>query len=181
MKSNKDKGIEYFHKRDFVLAQFYLSIALQKDSNNKELQFLSLLSSIAVKDEQEACAIFEIYCENRDKKESIDFSIFDKIFDINEYIFYELQQQIEVENGINFDDFLLILKNRNNFKETVEDLLLSSRLFITKKADFIIFLDLLLSNGYKDIFFKYVEKALAFFPYDASLRNIFINAKKDRK
>jgi hypothetical protein len=49
----------------------------------------------------------------------------------------------------------------------------STKVIITKKEDFIEFLDILIENGYYDMAFNYLENALNIFPIDKQLRQLF--------
>jgi uncharacterized protein YllA (UPF0747 family) len=59
-----------------------------------------------------------------------------------------------------------------DFKQTFENIMFSTRVIITAKADFIDFLDQLLHNGFKEMGLSYLESALKTYPNDDKLSKL---------
>ncbi len=48
----------------------------------------------------------------------------------------------------------------------------SSKVIITKKEDFLTFLDMLIDNGYNEMALNYLENAITIYPTDLQLREL---------
>ncbi|MFV0481950.1 MAG: tetratricopeptide repeat protein [Campylobacteraceae bacterium] len=181
--ANKEKGIDSFYKKNFNLAQFYFSLALGENEEDEELKLFLLLSGIAKEKEEDAFMILDLYKKSKDKNISFDFDMIDRFLKENEKkehkIFDEINSVIEGEDGIIFDDFLTIMRIRGEFKKAFEDTMCSTKLIISRREDFVMFLNLLLDNGYQDMSLGYIEKALSLFPTDKYFQGLLIKASKE--
>ncbi len=92
-----------------------------------------------------------------------------------------MRDRIELEDGILYQDFKDIVNSGESFKDTFENIMFSTRVIITKKEDFIDFLDNLIEYGYTDMALTYLENALGSFPADESLRKLLQKLAKGEK
>lgn len=182
MISYKKHGIKNFINRNFKNAMLYFSLALQKKPEDKELRTYLTLANLAKEREEEAMSLFEFYrasLDDEDFKEGEEDM--EKIIDslevglekINSFFeAKELDSFLLEENGITYKDFLDLVKERGSFARTFEDIMFSTRVLISKKEDFIHFLNLLVDNGFTQMALNYLESAVSLFPGDASLQDI---------
>lgn len=182
MISHKRYGIKNFLKHDFENAMLHFSLALQEDPKNKELQTYLNLSALAKEKKEEAIALFEFYVASLKNKEDLG-----QDQDLNEVIdslqlgleklhsifeAKELDSFILEENGITYEDFLELVEQRGSFSRAFEDIMFSTRVLISKKEDFIHFLNLLVDNGFTQMALNYLESAVSLFPGDSSLQDV---------
>lgn len=172
------KGIECFFKKSFDSALLNFSLALNETDDSKEARIGAILCDLAMEKEDEAGALFEYYLLSKDSgvKNSEDIiediinSVELSLEDI-EKLFSETQiaAKINEENGIAYEDFMRIVKDKNNFNEAFENIMFSTKVIISSKEDFMDFLNHLIDNGYKEISLNYLESAMKMFPNDQKL------------
>ncbi len=174
-------GIDSFYKRDYALALFYFSLALQEDPQSQDAKLGAILCDMASEKEIVANALFEYYFlskesdsdGNEDIMEEIiglvDNSV-ESIYDMIEK--KEFEQALAMENGIEYEDFKEFMQRRGSFKKAFEDIMFSTKVLISKKEDFIDFLEMLIENGFADISLNYLESAISVFPNDKKLRSL---------
>ncbi|MFA6756510.1 MAG: tetratricopeptide repeat protein [Sulfurospirillaceae bacterium] len=179
----KSLGIECFLAREFNRALFYFSLAFKEDPNDKELRMFIILTDLAAQKEEEAYSLFEYYTLNEENSTEND-ALLEEIIDSLEIgpdkllsIFENqiLQTHIDEEDGISYDDFMELVKTRS-FKEAFENIMFSTKVIISKKEDFIDFLDKLIEHGFIDISFKYLENAVSIFPNEIKFHNLLKKA-----
>ncbi len=171
---------ESFSKADFKSALEKFSMVLQNYPNSIEAQNCVILSEMALIGEGGAEALFDYYEilkeEDAEQADSIMSSILEdmdgSIDKIRDIFAQPLRDRLEFEDGILYDDFKKIVDEDNNFKEVFENIMFSTKVIITKKEDFIDFLDNLIENGFGEMALSYLENALGAFPADLSLRKL---------
>lgn len=180
--SHKKKGLESFNLKNFKNALFHFSLALEKNPNDKELQTYAILSDLANEREDEAIALYEYYnislAEQKENSEqelldiinSLDTSI-EKLNSLFEH--QSLEAHLEEQNGISYEDFIELVEKRGSFKKTFQDIMFSTKVIITKKDDFVHFLNLLVDHNFIEMALNYLESAVKIFPTDEAIRSIF--------
>lgn len=172
------KGIECFFKKSFDTALLNFSLALKEVDDSKEARIGAILSDLAMEKEDEAGALFEYYLLSKDSgvKDSEDIieeiinSVELSLEDIEKlFIENQIETKLNEESGIAYEDFLNVVKDKNNFTEAFENIMFSTKVIIHKKEDFLDFLEQLLENGYKEISLNYLETAIKMFPNDEKL------------
>ncbi len=181
MNIHKRRGIKSFLNKNYKNAMTHFSLALQEKPKNKELRIYLNLASLAKAKEDEAVSLFEFYRASRKDKNSKKPRDFEKIIDSLQVSLEKIQSLFEgrdierlliEENGITYEDFLLLVEKRGGFARAFEDIMFSTKVLISKKEDFIHFLNLLVDNGFKEMALNYLENALLMFPAESSLRDI---------
>ena len=125
-------------------------------------------------------ALFDYYeILKEDDKEQADFIMEDilqnmdgSIEKLSEVFAEPLRDRLELEDGILYQDFKSIIDEGESFKETFENIMFSTRVIITKKEDFIDFLDNLIDNDFQEMALTYLENALSVYPSDELLRKL---------
>jgi len=176
-------GIESFYKKDYSLALFYFSLALQEDPESEDARLGAILTDMASEKETEAEALFEYYLLSKENgKENIE-DIINLVGSSAESIYgliekKELQYAIDEENGIEYEDFKELIKQRGSFKKAFEDIMFSTKVLISKKEDFVDFLEKLIDNGFTEMSLNYLESAINIFPNDKKLLNLVDRARQ---
>jgi len=171
---------ESFSKADFKHALEQFAQVLQNFPNSKEAYNGVILSEMAMSGEGGAEALFDYYeILKEDDKEQADF-IMEEILQnmdgsiekLSEVFAEPLRDRLELEDGILYQDFKAIINEGDSFKETFENIMFSTRVIITKKEDFIDFLDNLIDNDFQEMALTYLENALSVYPSDDLLRKL---------
>ena len=169
-----------FSKADFKNALEQFAQVLQSYPNSKEAYNGVILSEMAMSGEGGAEALFDYYeILKEEDKEQADF-IMEEILQnmdgslekLGEVFAEPLRDRLELEDGILYQDFKAIIDKGESFKETFENIMFSTRVIITKKEDFIDFLDNLIDNDFQEMALTYLENALSVYPSDEPLRKL---------
>ena len=169
-----------FSKADFKNALEQFAQVLQNYPNSKEAYNGVILSEMAMSGEGGAEALFDYYeILKEDDKEQADF-IMEEILQnmdgslekLSEVFAEPLRDRLELEDGILYQDFKAIIDEGDSFKETFENIMFSTRVIITKKEDFLDFLDNLIENDFQEMALTYLENALSVYPSDDLLRKL---------
>ena len=171
---------ESFSKADFKNALEQFARVLQNYPNSKEAYNGVILSEMAMSGEGGAEALFDYYeILKEDDKEQADF-IMEEILQnmdgslekLSDVFAEPLRDRLELEDGILYQDFKAIIDEGESFKETFENIMFSTRVIITKKEDFIDFLENLIDNDFHEMALTYLENALSVYPSDDLLRKL---------
>lgn len=177
-----------FQKKDYSKALHYYALALAERPGNKELKIGAMLCDLAEEMPEEAHALFDYYLiarkENRSEAETlleqILASIDTNITIASNLIADTVRENAIYENGISYEDFLEIVRDKENFKEAFEDVIFSTKVVLTDKDEFLAFLDLLIDNGYGEMALSYIEGANALFPLDDKIREMLVKISRSR-
>jgi len=180
---------ESFSKSDYKKALEKFAAVLQNYPNSKEAYNGVILSEMAMSGEGGAEALFDYYEilkeENKEQADQIMSEILKNIDGtiekLSEVFAEPLRDRLELEDGIFYEDFKAIVEKTNNFKETFENIMFSTRVIITHKADFVDFLNRLIENGFSEMALSYLENALAAYPTDMELRKVLKKLVKVKK
>ncbi len=181
MSKSKEYGIENFLKKRYDNAIFHFSLALQENVNDLELQTYLNLAYLAKTNEYEATMLFSLYSQNAISSID-DLQALNRLSDFAQSSFedidYEEEMMLQAQNGISYKDFLQLVKQRGSFTKAFEDIMFCTKVLISKKDDFLHFLNLLVENGYEQMALNYLENASFLFPAEPALQEI---AKKVSK
>ena len=171
---------ESFSQADYKNALEKFAYVLQNFPNSKEAYNGVILSEMAMSGEGGAEALFDYYeILKEDDQEAADTIMGDILQNIDgtleklgEIFSQPLRDRIELEDGILYQDFKDIVNSGESFKDTFENIMFSTRVIITKKEDFIDFLDNLIEHDYTDMALTYLENAIGTYPADEPLRKL---------
>ena len=178
-----------FSQADYKNALEKFAYVLQNFPNSKEAYNGVILSEMAMSGEGGAEALFDYYEILREEDQEEADAIMGEILQnmdgtldkLGEIFADPIRDRIELEDGILYQDFKNILESGENFRDTFENIMFSTRVIITKKEDFIDFLDNLIEHDYTDMALTYLENALGTFPADESLRKLLKKLAKGKK
>ena len=74
-----------------------------------------------------------------------------------------------------------LLTEGDDFKTTFENIMFSTKVIITKKEDFLDFLDKLIEHNFVDMALNYLENALSIYPDDALLSKLLKKLAQGKK
>lgn len=171
---------ESFSKAEYKSALEKFAEVLQNYPHSKEAYNGVILSEMAMSGEDGAEALFDYYevLKEEDKEEAdvimgeILNNMDGTLEKLSEAFTKPLREKIEYEDGILYSDFLKLLEDGSDFKEIFENIMFSTRVIITKKEDFIDFLDKLIEHGFTEMALTYLENALTVYPSDKLLTEL---------
>lgn len=169
-----------FSQADYKNALEKFAYVLQNYPNSKEAYNGVILSEMAMSGEGGAEALFDYYEILKEEDQEAADSIMGDILQnmdgtlekLGEIFAEPLRERIELEDGILYQDFKNIIERGESFKDTFENIMFSTKVIITEKADFIDFLENLMDHGYADMALSYLENALSVYPSDVLLRKL---------
>ena len=178
-----------FSKSDYKNALEQFATVLQNFPNSKEAYNGVILAEMAMSGEGGAEALFDYYeILKEEDKEQADTIMGDilqnmdgSLEKLSEVFAEPLRDRLEFEDGILYKDFKAIIDNGDSFKETFENIMFSTRVIITKKEDFVDFLDNLIEHGFTEMALTYLENALSIYPSDELLRKLLKKLAKGMK
>lgn len=185
----KERGIDSFYQRDFKNALFNFSLALREAPEDKEVRMCAILADLALEKEEEAMALFEYYTMSRSEENADSEAILEEIIDSLDVGLEKLaslfesqsvEDRLQEENGITYEDFITLIHERGDFRKAFEDIMFSTKVLISKKEDFIDFLELLIDNGFTEMSLSYLESAVSMFPGDDRLQILFQKAQEQQ-
>ena len=180
VKRYKKEAQKAFNQAKYDLALKFYSLALSIDPSDIDLKVGAVLCDFAKEDEDEAISLFDFYLSSSllgsDKNE-----LYDEILETINYeddFFISLLESINdftnsVENGVEFNDFLEIAKQRGDMKRSLEDVMFSAKIIINSKEDMMDFIALLFKYDFKDEALVYLENAINIYPGDTYFEEKF--------
>jgi tetratricopeptide (TPR) repeat protein len=171
------KAKESFSQSKFRDAMNQFGQVLQNYPNSKEAFNGVILSEMALSGEGGAEALFDYYeVLKEEDRESADIimndilqNMDDSLEQLSEIFTQPLKERLEYEDGILYEDFKVLIESGNSFKETFENIMFSTKVIITRKEDFLNFLDNLIENNFTEMALSYLENALSIYPSDEIL------------
>ena len=171
---------ESFSKAEYKSALEKFAEVLQNYPNSKEAFNGVILSEMALSGEDGAEALFDYYeVLKEEDKEQADIimgeileSIDGSLEKLSEVFAEPLRERLEYEDGILYGDFKKLIDDGGDFKEVFENIMFSTRVIITKKEDFIDFLEKLIAHGFSEMALTYLENALSVYPTEKALRKL---------
>ncbi len=178
-----------FSKSDYKNALEKFAMVLQNYPHSKEAYNGVILSEMALSGEAGAEALFDYYeVLKEEDKENAD-SIINELLQnmdgaldkLGEILAEPLSSTLEAENGILYQDFKKLVAEDGDFKEIFENIMFSTRVIITKKDDFIDFLDNLIENNFTEMALTYLESAISTYSNNQQFVKLFDKLSKGKK
>lgn len=181
------QGTDAFFEKRFSDAMRYFSLELSIHPLSKQARIGAILTDMALQSEEQAMALFEYYLVTKENGtqdcEEMMENLIDAVENNTESLTNlltdaSLEDKINAENGIRYEDFLELIKSRGSFKEAFEDIMFSTKVIISKKEDFVDFLAQLIDNGFVEMSLNYLESAVSIFPNDEQLLSLIKKVHK---
>jgi len=163
---------ESFTRAEYKSALSKFAEVLQNYPNSKEAFNGVILSEMALSGEDGAEALFDYYeVLKEEDKEQADI-VMSEILESMDGSLERLSEVFSEPLRELYSDFKHLIEENGNFKEVFENIMFSTRVIITKKEDFIDFLDKLIANGFSEMALTYLENALSIYPTEKVLRTL---------
>lgn len=178
-----------FVSSDYKKALDKFATVLQNDPDSKEAYNGVILSEMALSGEGGAEVLFDYYEFLKEQNSSEADEIMSQILSdmngaiekIKDEFLDPLRNRFDFEDGILYQDFKAIVDGGASFKETFENIMFSTKVIITKKEDFLDFLENLIESGFRDMALSYLESAIVSFPTDRELHRLLRKISKVKK
>lgn len=190
MKTKKTEKIleraeNYFYSGEYEEAMRIYGLLLKDFPDLQEARIGAILSDIANENDEEAQALFEYYQvlkneNNEDAEKIIEemiVSLDDALEKISSILDGALLGKDEYVNGINYEDFKELVRQRGSFRRAFEDIMFSTRVVITDKNDLLDFLQQLVNNGFNDMAMRYIEGVALAYPGEEKLQDLIKKMK----
>jgi len=180
-----ERAENYFYSGNYEEAMRMYGILLKDFPDLQEARIGAILSDIANENDEEAQALFEYYqvLKNEDNEnaekiiEEMIVSLDDALEKISSLLDGTLLGKDEYVNGINYNDFKELVRQRGSFRRAFEDIMFSTRVVITEKNDLLDFLQQLVNNGFNEMAMRYIEGAAIAYPGEEKIQDLIKKMK----
>lgn len=177
---------EQFLKRDYDNALKIYSLLLRDYPQSKDARIGVFLSDMGLESDEDAQVLFDYYQAIKDDNEDAE-KIIDELMQtiyatrivIQEQIIGTIEEEVELEDGIHYVDFVKLIDDKGNFREAFENIMFSTRVIIRSKEEFIDFIERLIKADYQDIALGYLDSLAENFGNDQEIYALYnlINKK----
>ena len=177
---------EQFLKRDYDNALKIYSLLLRDYPQSKDARIGVFLSDMGLESDEDAQVLFDYYQAIKDDNEDAE-KIIDELMQtiyatrivIQEQIIGTIEDEVELEDGIHYVDFVKLIDDKGNFREAFENIMFSTRVIIRSKEEFINFIERLIKADYQDIALGYLDSLAENFGNDQEIYALYnlINKK----
>jgi len=157
------KADDFFIDKNYKTAlQFYSNI-LSQNPDDQDAQIGLLLTDMALNDnEEKAQTLFDYYIIIKDQDIDIAYDTINDL--INEEEINAMEDKINAMDGISYKDFQdILLQNKDNIKQTLNNIIFSTKLIITSKKEFLDFIVLLLKYNFDHMILNYLDNFILTF------------------
>ncbi len=167
-----------FLDKEYKSALDIYAIALSLDGNNIEAKAGAILCDLGFSFKEEAQVLYYYFQTIKDNTADPISSIENLsntlvTGEIESDIYALLDADMALYDGIDYEDFLNIIKDKENFKEAFEDAIFSTRVIISKKWEFIDFIKKLTENGYYSVALDYLETHAPMYQNDQEILRLY--------
>lgn len=144
------------------------SMLYHANQNDESLYFIELCN-FAKNNQELALLLFKAYCGDLSKNQKDNLiAIKDAIRDL------QIKNILQMENndGIAYSDFKKLVEKSNNFKETFQNIIYSTRIIISNKDEFVDLINNLLDNGYDELGGNFLEDFISIFQNSNKLYSV---------
>lgn len=177
----------FFLKGEYKNALQAYGLLLKQNPTFDEAKVGVFLSDFGLESEDEAQALFDYYHAIKDEQSDAVRVIEDIIesFDASKNTMSELlaqhsKTQVEYEDGILYSDFQALIKSRGGFRQAFEDIMFSTKVIITEKADFIDFITKLSQEGFEEMALGYLDSTASAFGNDQQVLSLYALLNKEQ-
>jgi len=167
-----------FLEKDYKNALNLYAIVLSKQSKNIEAYVGAILCDLGFMFKEEAQVLYYYFQtireSNPDPKATIEHLANSLLESGSEDDIYALlDADMAMSDGIEYEDFIKIIENKENFKEAFEDAIFSTRVIISQKWQFIDFIKRLTANGYYSVALDYLEMHAPMYNNDQDILTLY--------
>ncbi len=168
-----------FLKKEYKNALQSYGEVLKDNPRMDEAKMGVYLSDLGLDSDDEAQALFDYYHTIKNSSENaveiineIIESLDETKYSISQLIARQIDTQEEID-GITYNDFISLVKERGDFKKVFENIMFSTKVVITSKEDLIDFITKLSENGFKDMALAYLDDMSNIFPKDQDILELY--------
>ncbi len=177
LKQQLKRAEKLFLEKHYKEALDMYAIVLAQDSSNTEAYIGALLSDLGFEFREDAQVLYYYYQSIKDSSENIKSTIEQLIDNLirttTEDIFQLIDADLTMYDGIDYEDFLSLVEEKDNFKEAFEDAIFSTKVIISKKWQFIDFIKKLTDNGYYSVALDYLETHAPTYNNDQDILSLY--------
>jgi len=169
-----------FLQGDFTKALRSYGLILKDHPFLDEAKVGAYLSDLGSDSQDEAQALFDYYQMIKDEKENaVDIidglieSLDTSKVELKKLLLDPAEEQLEYSDGIRYSDFLALVESRGSFRKTFEDIMFSTRVIITEKAEFIDFVTKLALEGFDEMALGYLDATSHLFGNDQDVLALY--------
>ena len=156
------------------------SLVLKEAPSHSDATVGAYLCDLGMESYEEAQALFEYYQaikqESEDAPEVIETlidSLSQSKYKLEQLLLEPIKEQVEYSDGIRYEDFLQLIKDRGSFKKAFEDIMFSTKVIITQKDEFIDFVSNLAKEGFEDMALGYLDATASAFDNDQDVLELY--------
>jgi len=168
-----------FLNKDYNGALRFYSMVLSNEPGNTDAYVGVLLSDLGLDYYDEAQVLYYYYESKKESSKNPRVMI-EQLIDsftsqMNQYsdIYELIDADMEFDDGIEYEDFLDLIEQKENFKEAFEDAIFSTKVIISKKWQFIDFIKKLTENGYYSVALDYLEAHAPMYDNDQDILTLY--------
>ena len=173
-----DRAERLFIEKDYINALKLYSIALSENKENLDAYVGAILCDLGFTFDEEAQVLYYYFQTIKesisDPKKTIEH-LTNSLIDgrVQDDIYSLLDENMALNDGIDYEDFIKIIEDKENFKEAFEDAIFSTRVIISKKSQFIDFIKRLADNGYYSVALNYLEQHAPMYQNDQEILKLY--------
>ena len=171
-----DRAERLFLEKNYSDALKLYALTLEIEESNTEAYIGAILCDLGFDFSDDAQVIYYYYqtikSSAKNSKESIEMLV-DTVTTSTQDIFNLIDADAALDDGIDYDDFLDIIEDKENFREAFEDAIFSTKVIISKKSQFIDFIKRLAENGYYGVALDYLESHAPFYKNDQDILTLY--------
>jgi hypothetical protein len=164
------KAEKAFEAADFATAKLNYHLAIAADRNSQEALVGIMMCALHQVSAELSTIVFELYTAMRSAEgETANAFALALIDSLEKEEFSKRRaadEWIDAQDGIAYDDFKQLLSKDGSFTALYEKIVWSTNVFISRKNDWIDFVDKLIDHGYTELAYRYIEGALPLWGMD---------------
>lgn len=138
------------------------------------------LSDLGSQSSKEAQALFDYYqAIKKEKLNAVEIvcSIIDTLehtkYKLEELLVKPMKEEAQYIDGIQYADFLTLVKSKGSFRETFEDIMFSTKVVLSNKDEFMDFVQRLSAEGFDEMALKYLDASTHLFGNDQEVLALY--------
>jgi tetratricopeptide (TPR) repeat protein len=160
-------------------------LLLKENPTNKVAKIGVYLCDIGLDSGDEAQALFDYYQiikgEDRNAEDAME-SLILTLDTTNEQlseILSPLEDKIEYQDGIRYEDFLKFVDQRGDFNKAFEDVMFSTRVILKGKEEYVLFINELIDRGQHKLAEHFLDSMTNTFGKDQDIYNLYHKLKEN--
>ncbi len=177
------KAREYFEQENYEKSLFLYSQILFAEPDNPLWQMLVQLCDMGLENSANAQRIYNYFItltsEKIDRQTAIDKTNDlirandGDIEQISRYLKEFSKNSIDKLESISYLEFSDLVAQRGSFRVAFEDIMYSTKIALSDKEQFYLFLEQLITNDFDDMAYEYLDSHYNFFKYDDNVAKLY--------